>query len=67
MYVSVCEDPCMEAIGQALASRAEAGFQVRRLAIYAFQFAHTTDPSPRLHVIPFRCVKATMPVEIGMG
>lgn len=66
MYVSVCEDPCMEAIGQALAFSCGGRFP-GTTASDLEQFAHTTDPSPRLHVIPFRCVKATMPVEIGMG
>ncbi|KAI0760774.1 hypothetical protein C8Q74DRAFT_1372576 [Fomes fomentarius] len=53
MYVPVCEDPFLEVIGQTLASRAEADFQVRRLAIYACTFTHTTDSSPRRHVTHF--------------
>ncbi|KAI0760752.1 hypothetical protein C8Q74DRAFT_1372562 [Fomes fomentarius] len=58
IYVPVCEDPLMESIGQTLASRTEAGFPVRRLAIYAREFAHTTDTSPRRHVTHFDASRA---------
>ncbi len=53
MYVPVCEDPFMAAIGQTLASRTEAGFPVRRLAVYAGRFTYTTDTSVRCHVTHF--------------